>query len=152
MREGFRFMPSPIFNSIYFFPVDSSGRQRSCCKDKSTSTSSAASSSAVPVQNQKLGIFRRLVRGDSFRVEPANGGISASVASSSSGLFSASSDAGSMSPYLPPARVLDLDVEVLTDIQKLEFSWTAPGEDFDRGEWENRLLPCLPLPPPFFGG
>ena len=42
--------------------------------------------------------------------------------------------AAAASSMMPPARILDLDVEVLTDSRQLEFSWTAPGEDFDQGE------------------
>ena len=42
--------------------------------------------------------------------------------------------ASAASSMMPPARILDLDVEVLTDSRQLEFSWTAPGEDFDQGE------------------
>ena len=113
--------------------VDSDGSQRSCCKDKSVSAVSA------PIANQKLGIFRRLVRGDSFRVLPAGKSSSASVG------VSASPEPGALSAYLPPARILDLDVEVLTDRQKLEFSWTAPGEDFDSGESVGWIDPSILL-------
>ncbi len=64
-----------------------------------------------------------MVNGDSFRVLPADKGAGAS----------ASSDASVMSPYAPPSRILDLLVEPMTDKQKLEFTWTAPGEDYDYG-------------------
>ena len=47
--------------------------------------------------------------------------------------------ASAASSMMPPARILDLDVEVLTDSRQLEFSWTAPGEDFDQGEPKKRV-------------
>ena len=46
--------------------------------------------------------------------------------------------AAAASSMMPPARILDLDVKVLTDSRQLEFSWTAPGEDFDQGEDEKQ--------------
>ena len=79
----------------------------------------------APIANQKLGIFRRLVRGDSFRVLPAEKGAGAGASSSPS---------GALSKFLPPARILDLSVEVDTEEQQIEFAWTAPGEDYDNGK------------------
>ncbi len=91
-----------------------------CCKDKALLLAATA-----PIANQKLGIFRRLVRGDSFRVLPAEKGAGAGASSSPS---------GALSKFLPPARILDLSVEVDTEEQQIEFAWTAPGEDYDNGK------------------
>ena len=77
--------------------------QRSCCKNTGRQES---------LQNRKLGTFQRIVRGDSFRIPSVLKGTSSS---------------------LPPARILDLQVHVNTGKQLLEFTWTAPGEDFDKG-------------------
>ena len=52
--------------------------------------------------------------------------------------------ASAASSMMPPARILDLDVEVLTDSRQLEFSWTAPGEDFDQGEPQKKGHPGCP--------
>lgn len=60
-----------------------------------------------------LRTFSRIIRGDSFRIP---------------------SFMESMSTALPPNRILDLHVEVHTGSQQLEFSWTAPGADFDQGK------------------
>ena len=56
--------------------------------------------------------------------------------------------AAAASSMMPPARILDLDVEVLTDSRQLEFSWTAPGEDFDQGKRQNwiHLIPVVIFP------
>ena len=53
--------------------------------------------------------------------------------------------AAAASSMMPPARILDLDVEVLTDSRQLEFSWTAPGEDFDQGEPQKNRAPFSDL-------
>lgn len=73
----------------------------SCCKDGRNK-----------IRNEKLRPFKRITKGDSFRIH--------SIAKVP-GLF-------------PPARILDLHVEVLTSTQQLEFSWSAPGNDLDQGE------------------
>jgi hypothetical protein len=67
-------------------------------------------SAMVKITNQKLGSLTRIVKGDSFRLH--------SIERSS----------------LPPARILNLEVEVITASQELEFAWTSPGEDFDAGK------------------
>jgi hypothetical protein len=90
------------------------------------------------VTNEMTGTFSRIVRGDSFRLEvvrsPGGGRSAAAVDSATSkGLPTSAS--------LPPARILDLKVEVRTSKQKLDFTWTAPGEDFDSG----KLMQNVPL-------
>ena len=64
----------------------------------------------MKISNQKLGSFSRIVKGDSFRLHAISPGS------------------------LPPSRVMNLAVDVLTDSRQLEFSWTSPGEDFDAGK------------------
>jgi len=89
----------------------------SCCQALAAAASSSNVSPSSPtVSNEMTGTFTRIVRGDSFRVEAAKEGLPTSAT-------------------LPPARIMDLRVDVLTDKQSLEFSWTAPGEDLDSGEF-----------------
>ncbi|TRY76241.1 hypothetical protein TCAL_07999 [Tigriopus californicus] len=73
----------------------------SCCKDGRNK-----------IRNEKLRPFKRITKGDSFRIHSI---------SKVPGLF-------------PPARILDLHVDVLTSSQQLEFSWSAPGNDLDQGK------------------
>lgn len=60
--------------------------------------------------NQKLGSFRRIVSGDSFRINSIR-------------------DLNTM----PPSRVLDLVVNLHQETHEVEFQWTAPGDDYDKG-------------------
>ena len=69
--------------------------------------------SNMTAYTKKLGHFKRIVKGHSFRID---------------GTIKTASDA------LPPARILDLSVDVLTSSQQLEFHWTAPGDDYDEGK------------------
>lgn len=64
----------------------------------------------LKISNQKLGSFSRIVKGDSFRIHSIKKGA------------------------LPPSRIMNLAVDVLTASQQLEFSWTSPGDDFDSGK------------------
>ena len=64
----------------------------------------------LKISNQKLGSFSRIVKGDSFRIHSISTGS------------------------LPPSRIMNLAVDVLTASQQLEFSWTSPGDDFDAGK------------------
>ena len=75
----------------------------SCCKEELRRYS---------VQNKKLGTFQRISHGDSFRISILNEIRPAQI---------------------PPSRILDLRLEVDTGAQEIEFSWTAPGADFDQG-------------------
>jgi hypothetical protein len=77
---------------------------RSCCKNSDLDEYDT-------IINQKLGSFQRILRGDSFRIH------------------SIQVSAGS----LPPSRVLDMAVNVYRDTHELEFTWTAPGDDYDHG-------------------
>jgi len=114
------------------FPEASSSS--SCCQEMSrllaATSSSSSSLIAQPntLTNEMTGAFTRIVRGDSFRLELARGGGSggSTALAAAKGLPTSAS--------LPPARILDLNVEVRTATQELDFSWTAPGEDFDSGE------------------
>ena len=63
----------------------------------------------LKISNQKLGTFSRIVKGDSFRIHSIVKGP------------------------LPPSRIMNLGVTVLTASQELEFSWTTPGDDYDSG-------------------
>jgi hypothetical protein len=72
----------------------------------------SGSSGAANSMVEKLGPFSRIVKGHSFRVVKSLRRQSDSV---------------------PPARVMDLQVDVLTSSQQLEFTWTAPGDDYDEG-------------------
>ncbi|QQP40876.1 Epithelial chloride channel proteinlike, partial [Caligus rogercresseyi] len=75
------------------------------------------------ILNMKLGTFSRIIKGSSFRIPYIldNGG----------------------GDILPPSRILDLKVEVLPESQELEFSWTAPGDDYDSGKVTSyRLHSC----------
>jgi hypothetical protein len=78
---------------------------RSCCKNPDLDEFDA-------IVNQKLGTFQRILRGDSFRIHSIQ--------------FSPGS--------MPPARILDLAVSVHRETHELEFSWTAPGDDYDHGQ------------------
>ena len=62
---------------------------------------------------QELGRFTRIVDGDSFLVTDFPADWSAAA--------------------IPPCRVVDLGVQVVTSSQQLELSWTAPGADYDEG-------------------
>ena len=62
------------------------------------------------ISNQKLGSFSRKMKGDSFRIHSIEKGS------------------------LPPSRIMNLAVNVLTADHQLEFSWTSPGDDFDSGK------------------
>ena len=64
-------------------------------------------------QHQHLGTFTRLLQGGSFHVTafPADWSVA----------------------RLPPCRILDLSVSVVTASQQLEFRWSAPGADYDEG-------------------
>ena len=95
-------------------PLDSSFTRPSCCTDP-------AAAALGSIRNQKLGTFTRVARGDSFRIPEIRRRGEVAVAAAASSM-------------MPPARILDLRVEVLTDSRRLEFSWTAPGEDFDQGK------------------
>ena len=64
----------------------------------------------LKISNQKLGSFSRIMKGDSFRIHSIS------------------------TTALPPSRILNLGVDVLTASQQLEFSWTSPGDDFDSGK------------------
>ena len=64
----------------------------------------------MKISNQKLGSFSRIMKGDSFRIHSIEKG------------------------NLPPSRIMNLAVNVLTADQQLEFSWTSPGDDFDFGK------------------
>ena len=66
--------------------------------------------SFLKISNQKLGSFSRKMKGDSFRIHSIEKGS------------------------LPPSRIMNLAVNVLTADQQLEFSWTSPGDDFDSGK------------------
>ena len=90
---------------------------RSCCTD---------TGAGMVIRNQKLGTFTRIVKGDSFRIDS----ISNTGSSGSKGVSGALAD---VVAAFPPSRVLDFHVNALTNTQQLEFEWTAPGEDFDKG-------------------
>ena len=64
-------------------------------------------------QHKTLGTFTRLLQGGSFHVTafPADWSVA----------------------RLPPCRILDLSVSVVTASQQLEFRWSAPGADYDEG-------------------
>lgn len=79
---------------------------RSCCKNSDLDEYDA-------IINQKLGSFQRILRGESFRIHSIQGVSS-----------------------MPPARVLDMAVTVHRDTHELEFTWTAPGDDYDKGNTE----------------
>ena len=66
----------------------------------------------LPGGEEQLGPFSRIVKGHSFR---------------------AASVAPHYSARLPPCRILDLSVSVVTASQQLEFRWSAPGADYDEG-------------------
>jgi len=78
---------------------------RSCCKN-------ADLDEFDTIINQKLGSFQRILRGESFRIQ------SIQVSEGS----------------LPPARILDMAINVHRETHELEFTWTAPGEDYDHGK------------------
>ena len=82
------------------------------------------------IRNQKLGTFRRIIKGDSFRIDSIT-----NLGGSATGRGNSGSKNGFNS--FPPSRVLDFHVDVHTASQQLEFSWTAPGEDFDQGKTTN---------------
>ena len=70
-------------------------------------------SSNTTMGKEELGHFSRIVKGNLMKIDKMN---------------------KTVSDILPPARILDLSVEVLTSSQQLEFRWTAPGDDFDEGK------------------
>ena len=41
---------------------------------------------------------------------------------------------GEVSVTSPPARILDLSVQVVTSSQQIQLQWTAPGDDYDWGK------------------
>jgi len=65
------------------------------------------------IEQRKLGQFSRISKGNSFRIES---------------IFKVTSNS------FPPSRVMDLMVDVHTSNQQLEFSWTAPGDNYDEGK------------------
>jgi len=78
------------------------------------------------IANQKLGTFSRIVKGDSFRLSKILPGP------------------------LPPARIMNLMVDVHTASQQLEFSWTSPGDDLDSGKPTSYQLFYSDQPGAFF--
>ena len=70
-------------------------------------------------EGTSLGPFTRIIKGNSFRVL-------------------------SIAPHyrarVPPSRILDLSVSVVSSSQQLEFSWSAPGCDYDEGRPTSYLL------------
>ncbi|XP_040572453.1 calcium-activated chloride channel regulator 1 [Lepeophtheirus salmonis] len=74
------------------------------------------------ILNMKLGTFSRIIKGNSFRIPYI--------------LYNGAD-------VIPPSRILDLKVEAIADSQELEFSWTAPGDDYDSGKVTSyRLHSC----------
>ena len=69
---------------------------------------------------QNVGTFTRILQADSFIVP---------------GLLSNWSLA-----RVPPSRILDLSVSVVSSSQQLEFEWSAPGSDYDEGRPTSYLL------------
>ena len=67
----------------------------------------------ITLGKKKLGHFSRIVKGNLFKIDNMNKSLSDSI---------------------PPSRILDLCVQVLTSSQQLEFRWTAPGDDYDQGK------------------
>ena len=69
---------------------------------------------------QNMGTFTRILQADSFIVPrlPSNWSLSRA----------------------PPSRILDLSVSVVSSSQQLEFSWSAPGCDYDEGRPTSYLL------------
>ena len=82
--------------------------------------------SYMKISNQKLGTFSRIVKGDSFRIHSIKKGS------------------------LPPSRIMNLAVTVLTASQQLEFSWISPGEDFDSGRPTSYQLFYSDVPGAFY--
>ena len=78
--------------------------------DSSRAQACCQDKSYLKISNQKLGSFSRVKKGDSFRIHSISKGS------------------------LPPSRIMNLAVDVLTASQQLEFSWTSPGDDFDSGK------------------
>ena len=70
-------------------------------------------------EGTSLGPFTRIVKGNSFRV---------------------SSIAPHYRARVPPSRILDLSVSVVSSSQQLEFEWSAPGSDYDEGRPTSYLL------------
>ena len=93
--------------SKYITRVDEVGLYRVIVKVVSDSEYPAMVGNA-----RSLGPFTRIVKGVSFRVL---------------------SIPNSYRALLPPSRILDLSVSVLTSSQQLELRWTAPGSDYDEG-------------------
>ena len=108
--------------------VTSSEGSPACVGYESGMTHHASSSSSAA---EKLGAFSRILKGHSFRI-----------------IKSLRRQADSV----PPARVLDLRVDVLTSSQQLEFSWTAPGDDYDEGRPTSYQLFYSPNPELFYVG
>ena len=69
---------------------------------------------------QNVGTFTRILQADSFIVP---------------GLLTNWSLA-----RVPPSRILDLSVSVVSSSQQLEFEWSAPGSDYDEGRPTSYLL------------
>ena len=103
--------------SKYFTQLQSAGRYSLQVTVTSTADRTAYTLGSIAAngtrRHRELGPFTRLVQGTSFSVTqfPTNWSSS----------------------HLPPSRILDLSVSVLTSSQKLEFRWSAPGADYDEG-------------------
>ena len=89
---------------------DNYGKAFAPMKTFGDSRSCCQDKSFLKISNQKLGSFSRIMKGDSFRIHSISKGS------------------------LPPSRIMNLAVDVLTASQQLEFSWTSPGDDFDSGK------------------
>eukprot|EP00095_Tigriopus_kingsejongensis_P007044 maker-scaffold146_size311726-snap-gene-1.20 protein:Tk07044 transcript:maker-scaffold146_size311726-snap-gene-1.20-mRNA-1 annotation:"epithelial chloride channel" len=100
--------------SVTLVVDDNDGRafsfQRASSASLDESNLSCCQDGRSKIRNQKLGSFQRIVKGDSFRISKLSMGS------------------------FPPARILDLQVDVLADSQQLEFLWTAPGNNLDQGK------------------
>ena len=115
--------------SRYFTRVQEEGRYTVTLRVSSSRDSPAWVETGSDKEN--LGEFTRISGGYSFRVSKLRRGSQDSF---------------------PPSRVLDLSVDVLTSTQQLEFSWTAPGDDYDEGKPTSYQLFCAEDPTSFYEG
>ena len=82
-------------------------------KDDQAFVFDMSSGSNTTMDREELGHFSRIVKGNLIKIDNMN---------------------KTAQDILPPARILDLSVEVHTSSQQLEFRWTAPGDDYDEGK------------------
>ena len=98
----------------------------------------------VPAERRELtGPFNRIVAGGILTVRPASLPPPASSANGSAEAAPASTPTAA-ADVTPPARVTDLRAGVDAAEQRVVFTWTAVGDDFDQGAaavYELRLTP-----------